>query len=359
MSDDEWANTEHVNDDDDDAGWNAASNAQGQGQGDGDGGDIDADTNVGGTADAGGWGSGNDFDVDGDAVDVVDQMSTTEATGIDVEIANIFYEAEDLVRADPQQALNKFSSIIDFVDKHNKENNSSIDSLRDESKSSYFQSMLHIVILLYTLQRYDVMIERYKVLLSYIPKVTRNESGDAIDQVLNIVSNSNNPVFLNEVYSITSSTLSRMEGTERMVFNINMKLCKTYIDAEAYGDAHRVLRSLHEWCQTVDQHGNIVDDRKKGSELLEIYALEIRLSAVENNVTQMRSLYEATKDLSAAVKNPRSQSVIRECWGLMFSHDHQWQRAYAEFYSYVLYYNNSTSADFTIYYVHSYNTLHN
>lgn len=33
------------------------------------------------------------------------------------------------------------------------------------------------------------------------------------------------------------------------------------------------------------------------------------------------------------ITDPRSQSIIRECWGLMHAHDKQWQRAYAEFYS--------------------------
>jgi hypothetical protein len=45
-----------------------------------------------------------------------------------------------------------------------------------------------------------------------------------------------------------------------------------------------------------------------------------------------KELYEKTKDLTASVKNPKSQSIIRECWGKMFGDDGQWQKAYAEFF---------------------------
>jgi len=52
-----------------------------------------------------------------------------------------------------------------------------------------------------------------------------------------------------------------------------------------------------------------------------------------HNSLKQKELYDKTKDLTAAVKDPRSQSIIRECWGQMFGDDGQWQRAYAEFYS--------------------------
>jgi COP9 signalosome complex subunit 2 len=200
-----------------------------------------------------------------------------------------------------------------------------LEQLSDESRSSHFQAQLHTVQLLYKLQQYEQMITRYEHLLTQIPAVTRNEASDAVDSILNTVGSSNQPQFLEKIYTITSQTLQNMPDTDRMVFNINLKLCKTYVEADDFRAAKETLNNLHVWCCTVDPvTGQLVDDRKnKGSELLEVYALEIRISAAQHDVAQMRHLYEATKDLSAAVKDPRSQSVIRECWGLMFSHDKQ------------------------------------
>lgn len=87
------------------------------------------------------------------------------------------------------------------------------------------------------------------------------------------------------------------------------------------------------------------DKRNKGGELLEIYALQIKMSLDRGDTLRMRELYEKTRDLSAAVKDPRSQSVIRECWGRMFGEEGQWQRSYAEFYSAFTHYQEIGNRD--------------
>jgi len=54
------------------------------------------------------------------------------------------------------------------------------------------------------------------------------------------------------------------------------------------------------------------DDPSKSSELLELYALQCRISALSNNTLKLQALYEKTKNLNAAVKDPKSVSVIKE-----------------------------------------------
>jgi len=73
--------------------------------------------------------------------------------------------------------------------------------------------------------------------------------------------------------------------------------------------------------------------KNKGTELLEVYALSIKLSSASGDSVRMREIYQKTKDLVAGVKDPRSQSVIRECWGQMWGDDGQWKTAYTEFFS--------------------------
>lgn len=406
--DDEWADTENVDGGSAGGGWDDDGIAGGAGA------DDDGD----------GWGSGNDeFEVDdaagGDAAggiigDSMSGITGTNVNGInnmslDVQIANMFYEAEDMMRDAPNEALEKFKSIISLIQPMTAAVTSSpstaatipATSLTVETRSTYFHALLHAVILLHRMNRSsssgssdgngnDEMMKMYTQLLHFIPYVTRNEGSDAVERVLNAVSSSSSAgssssKALQQIYELTSQTLQSLPDTERMVFNINMKLCKIHVDAEDYDGAAAILKTLHRSCQTPVEDGSssgsssgrgggggtvvMVDDRKNkgmkflyyfyvastsasmitlltqkqkflssssffsGSELLEIYAVEIRMSLAQHNVSKMRELYEATKDLSAAVKDPRSQSVIRECWGLMFGHDGQWQRAYAEFYS--------------------------
>jgi hypothetical protein len=78
------------------------------------------------------------------------------------------------------------------------------------------------------------MLTQYKLLLDFIPHVTRNESADAIDRVLTTIGNSKDFNFLLSVYELTSDRLRQMADTERMMFNVQMKLCKTYMEKEDY-----------------------------------------------------------------------------------------------------------------------------
>jgi COP9 signalosome complex subunit 2 len=133
-----------------------------------------------------------------------------------------------------------------------------------------------------------------------------------------------------QVYAVTSTALAKMPDSERMLFDVRMKLCRAYINRNAYDEASEVLNGLHKSCQTHDGQ----DDKKtKGSELLEIYSLQLMISAAQGDNVRLKELFEKTKDLTAAVKDPRSQSIIRECWGMMFGDEGQWQRAKAEFFS--------------------------
>jgi len=246
-----------------------------------------------------------------------------QPTSIDEQIANAFYEAEDLKRENPKEALAKFKHVVE-LGKNTKD-------ISDESRTSFFKSLTHITVIQFGDKKFDEMLKQYKYLLSFVPLVTRNEASEAVETVLNAVSTGAVDFkFQEEMYQVTTDTLKSRSDNERMIFDINMKLCKLYVDRKMYAEASKVLARLHKSCQTPDGHD---DKKEKGSELLEIYALEVKMSMAQHNSLKQKELYEKTKDLTAGVKDPRSQSIIRECWGQMFGDDGQWQRAYAEFYS--------------------------
>jgi len=86
---------------------------------------------------------------------------------------------------------------------------------------------------------------------------------------------------------------------------------------------------IHQSCKTRDGQD---DKAGKGSELIDIYALWMRIAFETKVKAKTKELYHATKDLRVDVKNPKSQAIIRECWGKMFGDDGQWSKAYAEFF---------------------------
>ena len=204
------------------------------------------------------------------------------------------------------------------------------------------------MLLLLQLGRTADMMPRYNELLAFAADVTRNEYSDAINKVLNAVSDGASLAHLEQVYQVSLRQLKSMGNQERMWFNTNLRLCKTYMSMAATngaststtggtGDsssgldrASAVLDELHASCRLA---GSGVDDKSKGAQLLEIYALEFQLHSERRDNAKLKVLFARTKDLSAEVNDPRSMSVIRECWGKMYANDGQWNEAFSEFFS--------------------------
>jgi len=192
------------------------------------------------------------------------------------------------------------------------------------------------------LKQNEKMVAQYQKVLDKIPSVTRNEASDAIDQVLNACAETADTKLQEQLYNITSAVLAKMPDTDRMLFDVRMKLCKTLMTKQKWEEAQDTLDMLHKSCLTASGE----DDKKgHGGELIEIYAMNFRLSSATQNSMKMKELYERTKDLTAAVSNPHSQSVIKECWGIMFGDDGNWTVAKGHFFQAFLHYGEIGNAD--------------
>lgn len=53
------------------------------------------------------------------------------------------------------------------------------------------------------------------------------------------------------------------------------------------------------------------DDLKKGTQLLEIYALEIQMYTVQKNNKKLKKLYEQSLHIKSAIPHPLIMGVIR------------------------------------------------
>ena len=77
---------------------------------------------------------------------------------------------------------------------------------------------------------------------------------------------------------LSQTTLDALRDAknERLWFKTMTKLGKLYYDREEYSKLSKILKQLHTSCMT--QEGE--DDLKKGTQLLEIYALEIQVGKI-------------------------------------------------------------------------------
>jgi len=74
------------------------------------------------------------------------------------------------------------------------------------------------------------------------------------------------------------------------------------------------------------------DDQKKGSQLVDIYALEIQLYTATKNNKKLKELYQKALDIKSAIPHPRIMGVIRECGGKMHMSERAWEKAHTDFF---------------------------
>ena len=177
-----------------------------------------------------------------------------------------------------------------------------------------FKALKQMVKLLYKMNDAGAMLERYKELLTYVnDAVTRNYSEKVLNSILDTIASNEDMGFLQEFYE---TTLRKLEETknERLWFKTNLKLCKLVFDAKDFARMQVILKELHKSCQNED--GTV--DQRKGTQLLEVYSIEIQMYTAQKNTKKLKDLYEKALEVTSAIPHPRILGIIRECGGKMY-----------------------------------------
>lgn len=232
-----------------------------------------------------------------------------------IQIENTFYEADDNKQNFPEQALEQFQKVV------------ALETSRGAEVVWRFKALQNIVILCSRISRFDEMATRYRELLSYMDQVTRNDASEAINTVLDSVSSASDLTKLETIYELTLDAL-QATANQRLWFSTSMKLAKLHLDMGDVQKLQKIVRTLHKTCQKPDGS----DDVSKGSQLLEVYAMEIQMCSLTKNSLRMKEIYPKTINLTSAVADPRNVAVIRESGGKMFMSEKKWEAAYNEFF---------------------------
>jgi len=190
--------------------------------------------------------------------------------GSDVEIENNFYEAEGMMKDNPSEALERFETVVDM------------EANRDEAPYS-FNSHKFIIILAASLGHYDKMLKSQRLLMKMTDKVSRNEVGEAINRILDLVETQlqeKAPEKAKEMYMLILEKLKTYN--ERLWFTTSLRLARMYLDAKQFAPLEQMLTDLKTACLTAEVAGRPCDltrteffDVTKGGMLLEVLAFEI------------------------------------------------------------------------------------
>ena len=85
---------------------------------------------------------------------------------------------------------------------------------------------------------------------------------------------------------------------------------------------------MHKSCEGPDG----TDDPKKGTQLLEVYALEIQMHTATKNNKKLKSLYSKALQIKSAIPHPKIMGVIRECGGKMHMAQREFEKARNDFF---------------------------
>ncbi|KAF5283164.1 hypothetical protein FQR65_LT02676 [Abscondita terminalis] len=226
----------------------------------------------------------------------------------DVDLENQYYNSKALKEDEPESALTSFQRVLD---------------LEGGEKGEWgFKALKQMIKINFKLSNFKEMMVRYKQLLTYIKSaVTRNHSEKSINSILDYISTSKNMELLQDFYETTLEALKDAKN-DRLWFKTNTKLGKLYYDRKDYNKLAKILKQLHQSCQTDDGE----DDLKKGTQLLEIYALEIQILHIKS-----------------AIPHPLIMGVIRECGGKMHLREGEFEKAHTDFFEAFKNYDESGS----------------
>jgi len=231
----------------------------------------------------------------------------------DVNIENRYYNAKGDLADDVDAALAGFKEVV---------------SMEDEKGEWGFKAYKQMVKLHFKQGKHEAMMTAYKDMLTYIKSaVTRNYSEKVINKILDLVSASQQMELLQTFYETTLKALVEAKN-DRLWFKTNLKLGKLWFDREEYGRLQRILNELHKSCQEEDGS----DDLKKGTQLLEVYALEIQMHTATKNNKKLKSLYAKALQIKSAIPHPKIMGVIRECGGKMHMQQREWENARNDFF---------------------------
>lgn len=189
-----------------------------------------------------------------------------------IALENTFYEAQDLrQRGELTQALEYFQRVVTLEKE--------ITPIH-ECKWS-FQALENVVKIYVSQRQWEEMLQYYEQMLEHLAFVTRNESTESISSILDVVSNAtgkkeekNSAKYTSKMYELTLDKLKDVNN-DRLWFSMNVKLGKLYLDMQMFDHLEKLLQQLYHYCQTPDG----VQDQSKATSLLDVYALEIQVTA--------------------------------------------------------------------------------
>lgn len=231
----------------------------------------------------------------------------------DYELENNFFEADDIKKSNPKEAIERFETII----------------LMEESKGTEvkwkFKCLLNIIQLKCRVSIFSELKENITQIVKIMNIVSRNDSNEAISLILDSLTNlkeANDQV----AQSLIDHLSSVLENYEHLWISAALKLARMYLKYSDFPRLESVIEAFKGRCKT---NQGLIDEKKSGA-LLELYSIEIQISIAQKDHQRTKTVYEKTKNLSSAIVDPKSMAIIKETSGKLLMLEKKWKESSEE-----------------------------
>jgi len=241
-----------------------------------------------------------------------DDKEEEEDESGEVDAENEYFNAKSMIEDDIDAAIEGFENVV---------------KIEKEKGEWGFKSLKKLTKLYHKKGTNKKVTEKFKQFLEYSKFVTGNYSEKGINSILDTIGSGKDLDLIEQLYQNCLDYL-KTTNNERVWFRTNLKLGKLLYDHDEHTKLARILKELHKSCQT--EQGE--DDPKKGSQLVDIYALEIQMYTATKNNKKLKELYHKALEIRSAIPHPKIMGVIRECGGKMHMREKEWEKAHTDFF---------------------------
>jgi len=249
-----------------------------------------------------------DDGMDGDGDIENNQGEDDEEENPEIEMDNQLFEAKSHYKdSEYKDAEKGFKKVLEIQK----------DKLEGKKTEAGFKAVKGLVKLYHATSKDDEVAKYYTQLLNdYSNLLTEKEKA-----VTNLLSSLSKYSRVEELFQLTLDKL----GT-KAAFRLELNQARVFWKNNDWDKLDRILPRLYPSCRLPDGS----DDPNKGSQLLEIYAMDISLNSERVNNKKVKELYSKAIAVNGLV-NPKMNGIIHEAGGKMHLRELQYQSANTAF----------------------------
>lgn len=176
----------------------------------------------------------------------------------------------------------------------------------------------------------DKMLEHTELMFKMSPKVSRDESATAVNQIIDAlpIDLANNADMQSKMYTLITNDLKM--NNEFLWFKVSLRLSKNLLANGGETEMKQLEGKINEMKQScklkgtpanVDTYESYDTSAQKSNLLgllLEALSLEIQMYSKKNDKRKTRDVYKLSQQFDSVMDDPRTKGILKESGGRMF-----------------------------------------